>query len=140
MKAIFENVIRSGNYKLSDMQHKIKQAYIENDISEDDKTALLNMAAGSANVNGERLNDDARFAALAARIEKLENEVFKSPAEDDAVEAWKPWDGISNKYQPGAVVSHNGKVWESVHTAQNVWEPGAPGTENMWKEKATPDA
>ena len=45
---------------------------------------------------------------------------------------WKPWDGISKDYQKGAIVSHNGELWESVYDGQNVWQPGAPGTENMW--------
>ncbi len=134
MKAIFENVIRGGSYKLTDMQHKIKQAYVEGDISEADKDDLLRQAAGGANVRGEKPSEDARFAALAARIEALEKAVF-TPGEEAAVEAWQPWDGISNKYQPGTVVSHIGKVWESIYPGQNVWEPGAPGTEAMWVEK-----
>lgn len=143
MRAIFENVIRAGGYKLAEMQRKIKQAYIENDLSESDKDALLNLAAGRASVNGEKPNDDARFAALLARIEKLEVEVFKPEveegegegSEEDVVvyDKWVPWDGICDKYQPGAVVSHNDQVWESIYSGQNVWEPGAPGTEAMWK-------
>lgn len=149
MRAIFENVIRAGGYKLAEMQRKIKQAWAENDLSESDKVALLNMAAGHASVNGEKPNDDARFTsllqyihALEDRVETLEEAVLKSedgdtsevPEEDKVVyEKWTPWDGISNKYQSGAVVSHNGKVWESTFAGQNVWEPGAPGTEAMWK-------
>ena len=136
MKAIFENVIRSGNFALADMQRKIKQAFIENDITEEDKDALLSMASGNVNVNGEKPSDDARFASLLKRIEKLEAEVFKTSAGGDTVEVWKPWDGISNKYQRGAVVSHNDKVWKSVYPGQNVWEPGAPGTETLWVEEA----
>lgn len=143
MRAIFENVIRAGGYKLAEMQRKIKQAYIENDLSESDKNALLNLAASRASVNGEKPNDDARFASLLARIEKLEAEVFKPEVEEGESEGseedvvvydkWVPWDGISDKYQPGAVVSHNDQVWESIYSGQNVWEPGAPGTEAMWK-------
>lgn len=135
MKTIFENVIHSGNYKLADMQRKITETWAGNGLSDADKDTLLRMAAEGVTVNGEKPNDDARFAALLDRIEKLEAEVFKtsSAGGESDVEAWKPWDGISNKYQPGAVVSHNGKVWKSIHTAQNVWEPGAPGTEKLWE-------
>ena len=28
---------------------------------------------------------------------------------------------------------HNGKTWESL-VDNNVWEPGAVGTESLWKE------
>ena len=38
-----------------------------------------------------------------------------------------------NPYPKGAVVRHNGKVWESL-VANNVWEPGAVGTETVWRE------
>ena len=30
-------------------------------------------------------------------------------------------------------VMHNGKKWESL-VDNNVWEPGATGTESLWKE------
>ena len=33
----------------------------------------------------------------------------------------------------GAIVTHSGKVLESVFEGQNVWEPGAVGI-NFWKE------
>ena len=144
MKVIFENVIRSGNYKLVDMQHKIKKSYVENDITEAEMNELLDMAARGANLNGERPGEDVRFAFLLERIEKLEAEVFKEEIDGDMgegtetepeVEAWKPWDGISNKYQPGAIVAHNDKIWESIFPGQNVWEPGTQGTENMWIAK-----
>jgi len=49
-----------------------------------------------------------------------------------AVEAWQPWDGISNDYQLGAEVTHNGQTWTSTHPGQNTWEPGTTGTESLW--------
>lgn len=50
------------------------------------------------------------------------------------IKPWEPWDGLSDKYQPGAIVSHGGKVWESTYDGQNVWEPGAVGIdERFWR-------
>ena len=43
---------------------------------------------------------------------------------------WKPWDGISKDYAYGAIVSHNGQLWESVYNGQNVWEPGSG--DSLW--------
>ena len=40
-----------------------------------------------------------------------------------------------NPYPKGAVVRHNGKVWESL-VENNVWEPGVSGTESVWREVA----
>ena len=41
----------------------------------------------------------------------------------------------TNPYAKGDRVTHNGKTWESL-ADNNVWEPGAIGTESLWKEVA----
>lgn len=43
--------------------------------------------------------------------------------------------GSTNGYSKGDKVTHNGKTWESL-ADNNVWEPGAVGTESLWKEVA----
>ena len=39
----------------------------------------------------------------------------------------------TNPYMKGDQVTHSGKTWESL-IDNNVWEPGAVGTESLWKE------
>lgn len=39
----------------------------------------------------------------------------------------------TNGYSNGDKVTHNGKTWESL-TDNNVWEPGAVGTDSIWRE------
>lgn len=39
----------------------------------------------------------------------------------------------TNPYMKGDKVTHNGNAWESL-VDNNVWEPGAVGTEALWKE------
>lgn len=48
-----------------------------------------------------------------------------------------PWEqpDSTNPYMMGDKVTHNGKTWESL-VDNNVWEPGAVGTESLWKEVA----
>ena len=41
--------------------------------------------------------------------------------------------GSTNPYMKGDKVKHNGKTWESL-IDNNVWEPGATGTESLWAE------
>lgn len=41
--------------------------------------------------------------------------------------------GANNAYMQGDQVEHNGKMWES-QVDNNVWEPGAVGTESLWVE------
>ena len=52
------------------------------------------------------------------------------------IEKWVAWDGISNRYQYGAVVKHKGKYYQNMlQNVQNVWEPGSVGVdERYWKE------
>lgn len=50
----------------------------------------------------------------------------------DVIPEWEQPDS-TNPYMKGDKVTHNGKAWESL-VDNNVWEPGATGTETLWKE------
>jgi hypothetical protein len=50
----------------------------------------------------------------------------------DVIPEWEQPDS-TNPYMKGDKVTHNGKTWESL-VDNNVWEPGATGTETLWKE------
>lgn len=39
----------------------------------------------------------------------------------------------TNPYMTGDKVTHNGKTWQSL-VDNNVWEPGATGSEGLWEE------
>ena len=52
--------------------------------------------------------------------------------EPGAIKEWEQPES-TNPYMKGDKVSHNGKTWESL-VDNNVWEPGAQGTEALWKE------
>ena len=41
--------------------------------------------------------------------------------------------GAQDAYQTGDRVRHMGSIWESL-VDNNVWEPGAAGTDTLWKE------
>ena len=50
----------------------------------------------------------------------------------DVIPDWEQPDS-TNGYAKGDKVIYGGKTWESL-TDNNVWEPGAAGTESLWKE------
>lgn len=55
---------------------------------------------------------------------------------DDPAEEWPAWrqpQGSTDAYPEGAKVEHDGKRWVSL-TDANVWEPGAAGSETLWRE------
>ena len=50
----------------------------------------------------------------------------------DVIPEWEQPDS-TNAYMTGDKVTHNGSTWVST-VDNNVWEPGAVGTESLWKE------
>lgn len=140
MKTILKNVISVGGYKLSEMQHKIKKMYILGDLTEAEMDELLALASGGVSTDAERPEVmqmirtlDEKISALDARVKNLEGKPDEPDVPEGDYPAWKPWGGISNDYQPGAIVTHKGKTWISTFAGQNVWEPGTVG-EQFWEE------
>lgn len=146
MYEVMKNAISHGTYKLAEVQQRIKRLYALGDLTEEQMEELLELATSGASADAERpgavemiMSLAEMVAALEARVEALEgandNGGDDGPGDEQKpeYEAWKPWDGISNDYQYGAIVSHNDKLWISVYHGQNVWEPGVVGTESMWK-------
>lgn len=140
MFTLLKNTINSGNYKFLDMQERIARLYAMGNLTQSEMSELLELAAKKANPETERpellqliLSLFAKVEALTARVKVLEdgNAADDSGAESDDYPAWEPWDGLSDRYQSGAIVSHIDKLWESTFPGQNVWEPGTVG-DQFW--------
>lgn len=148
---VLKSTISGGNYKLHDVQQRIKRLFVLGDLTEEQTDELLTMASVGASADAERPETLALIQALAESINALEARVAalesgNNSGTDDAGDAepplyepWKPWDGISKDYQKGAIVSHNGELWQSTLDGQNVWEPGTAGTALFW-HKYDPEA
>ena len=100
--------------------------------------------------------DAAKTYAVGDRV-RYGGELYRCLTAHTAQAAWTPTDAPSlwakvltdpsgtilpwvqpdstNPYAKGDKVTHNGKTWESL-VDNNVWEPGAVGTESLWKEVA----
>lgn len=142
---LIKDVIKAKNFKKDDMVSKIERAWYKGDITEEEHSELLSLVTKNLNPEAERpewLEVAAilknKISALEERVAKLEIGETSSPEEAPKWEKWEKWDGISKKYQFGAIVEHNGIVYENIlQNMQNTWEPGTPGTVNIWK--ARPD-
>lgn len=137
MYDIFKNRILAGGYQLTDMQQRIKKLYAMGELTETQLDELITLSQRNATADTERPEMLKLLRKLSERVEALEKLVLSQDDEDPETaehETWAPWDGISNKYQPGAIVAHNGKLWKSVFAGHNIWEPGAAGTESLWVE------
>ena len=135
MYNLIKSVIANGGYKLADIQYKAKKLYLMGDITEEQLDEIMRLAADGVNSDAERPGVVEMLTNLSARIEVIEAHLFGDAEPDtEGYEAWMPWDGLSDKYQYGAIVAHDGKLWISEYTGQNVWKPGTLGTESMWIE------
>lgn len=143
MVNVIKSVITAGGYKLNEVQRKIKKLYMLGDITEAEMDELLSLAADGVSSDAERPEVIAMLKSLSDKIDSLTARVAALEGGEEPepeYTAWEPWDGISNKYQYGAVVTHKGNVWESIFNGQNVWEPGTQGTEKLWVKREKGDS
>lgn len=136
MYNIIRNEIKNGR-KLTEVNRLINVALGAGTITDAQYRELRKEANDAADYNENQPDLREMVLALAARVAALEANAGITTEPDEggnSYEEWKPWDGISDKYQIGAIVSHNGKTWESTFAGQNTWEPGTIGTEALWRE------
>ena len=148
MYEIIKNVIESGIFKLNDLSAKIDTLWIGGKLTDEERENLVSLMSDHLNPATEAPQDYELLArqiaelketvsSLTDRVTALEGgETEPEEPEGVAIPEWKPWDGISDQYQYGAVVTHNGKYWQNVLLGQqNVWEPESAGVdERYWKE------
>lgn len=133
---ILTSVIESGEYRLSDMATRIDTVWAEGKLTDAQRTELHALTQSRLTPDGEAPALAAQVAALTSRMADMEARLTALEGGGEAEEwpAWEPWDGVSDRYQHGAQVTHNGYHWRSIFAGQNVWEPGAPGTETLWEK------
>lgn len=139
MFGIIKNIIANGMFRVNDLSEKIDTLWAESKLSDDERNQLIQMMTDHINPATEAPELAERIARLEERVSALENaqtEEPEEPSEGISVPAWEPWDGVSDKYQYGAVVTNIGKYWlDTLQNMQNTWEPGSPGVdERYWKE------
>lgn len=138
MADILRRVINGGGLALSQVSERIETMYISGRINAEERDELTGLMHEKAKPENEAGDYKALYQALAEKYNELDARVKALEGKDATggeYPAWQPWDGVSDKYQHGDVVTHNGKVWRSVYEGHNVWEPGALGIdERYWKE------
>ena len=72
MREFLESVINTGNYKLFDMENRIKRLFATGDLSEQDMVELLDLAAEKAD-DGKQIDVSAILGDLEARVAALES-------------------------------------------------------------------
>lgn len=133
-----KHVIETESFRLSEMIEKINTLWAESEITGEEREELLTLAKEHLDPETERPESREVYERLEMRLKDVEERLLKLEGEEaqepEEYPAWEPWDGISDRYQKGAKVSHQGRKWVSIYEGQNTWEPGAEGTETLWQE------
>ena len=138
MKELFENVINNRNYELRDILNKIAERHINNDLTDDDKTYLEELARNNANPQNSYAPDGDLIKQLFERVEALEKVVFvetDEPVEDeeevvDEYPLYVQPTGSHDAYKIGDKITFNDKRYTC--TMDNcVWDPST--YPNAWE-------
>ena len=135
MFALMKSVIAAQRQPADELRRRIDVFFAQGRISEKEKEELEALVFAHQSVDAERAGLEERYGALALRMTALEARMAALEGVQEAeCPQWRAWDGVSEEYQPGAVVLHKGKKWKNVlEGMQNVWEPGV-ADERYWME------
>ena len=128
MKELFLNVINNGDYELRDMLNKIAERHINNDLTDDEKVELEELARQNAKQEKGFSEPELRLEEAFRRIQELENRVkvlennssteTDEPVEDEeVVEEYKEYvqpTGAHNAYRVGDKITFNGKKYTCI--------------------------
>ena len=138
MYDILKNVILAGGYKLAEIQHRVKKLYAMGDLTDGQLDELMALSQQMADPEAERPETVKLLRELSDRLSAVEKKLGGqdwAQEESSEIQPWvQPIAGLTDDYQYGAIVAYVGKAWRSEYKGQNVWEPGAPGTESLWVE------
>ena len=125
---------------------KLREVIEQASASLPDETALEGVELfpawepGRDCVSGERLRYHGELyrvlqdhAAQADWTPDAAPSLYVRVAAPGTIPEWVQPLGAEDAYRTGDRVRHGGRIWESLADA-NVWEPGAAGTETLWKE------
>lgn len=127
----------------------MKQAEISSESNTDEQALAVqvlypdweNIAEGTTLTVGQRVNYlDVLYNVLQEHQKQATWNPVDAPSlfakvlipDSNVIPEWEQPDS-TNPYMKGDKVTHNGSTWESL-VDSNVWEPGAVGTETLWKE------
>ena len=142
MYEIIKSTIESRNFVVSDIKNKVDTLWIEGVLTSEQREELIQLVFEYANPGTQAPELKSlitrvlqEIETIKDRIEKLEGGNETGTEQPNIIPEWKAWDGVSSEYQPGAVVTHNGKYYQNALDIQNTWEPDGEGIdERFWKE------
>lgn len=135
---LIKQVIESKDYKLEDMLYKINKMYVENFITEEEKTELDNLARENADPVNSYTPLQKQVDNLYIKISNLEDRVkllekTEEPGEEEEYPEFIQPTGAHDCYNMGDKIFYNGKKY-ICKIDGCVWAPDA--YPSAWEEVA----
>ena len=136
MYKIIKSVIDSKDFKLEDILHKINKMYVEDKLTEVEKSELDNMARSNAKAENS-YDIQKQLDRIFERLEILESKVANTDGTENPKEPVEEYPefiqptGAHDSYQVGDKVTFNGKKY-TCEMPNCVWSPEA--YPQGWKE------
>lgn len=137
MYSIIKNVINSGRFDLSSMLKKIDTLWVQNDLTDDEHTELIELSQSKANPVLSYAPFQDQIDKLAEKIKALEDRVTHieegEPDDPPIIDEWSEFvqpTGAHDAYNIGYKITFNGEhyvckmngcVWSPTDYPQ-VWE------------------
>lgn len=134
MYKILKTVIDSKDFKLEDILHKISKMYVEDRITEEQKSELDELARSYAKAENSYASANAMIAELFERMKAVESEIDALKNKDTTTEdteqtepvdeypLYKQPSGAHDSYNTGDKVTYNNKKY--ICKMDNcVWNP-----------------
>lgn len=116
MYSIIENVINSGRFDLSSMLKKIDTLWVQNDLTDDEHTELIELAQSKANPVLSYAPFQDQIDKLAEKIKALEDRVTHieegEPDDPPIIDEWPEFvqpTGAHDAYNIGDKITFNGE-------------------------------
>lgn len=116
MYSIIENVINSGRFDLSSMLKKIDTLWVQNDLTDDEHTGLIELAQSKANPVLSYAPFQDQIDKLAEKIKALEDRVTHieegEPDVPPIIDKWPEFvqpTGAHDAYNIGDKITFNGE-------------------------------
>lgn len=133
MYNIIKNVINGKAYELTTMLTKIKTLWIENDITDEQKEELVELARENANVQNS-IDVMAKLEELEQRVRELEQSKSSDSESTEEEVVVYPEFVVGKWYYNGDKITYNGKNYVCVAPTGQVctWNPDDYPT--YWEE------
>ena len=119
MKSIFENVIKRGGYRLTELLKNIDKYHIEGKLTDEDRDALYAMARQTPEAQYDVKRE---IEQLWAAIRQLQEGSNSDPAPAEQYPAFVQPTGAHDAYQTGAQITFNAQKYRCLMD-NCVWSP-----------------